>query len=217
MDAYMLFILMGFVGLYMSYKLFKRYLVMSFWAFMQVIFSIRYKVVFYGLENIPKDKAILLLGNHISWLDWLFLQIPLKKRINYMMDKEIYNWKVFHSVLKKGEVIPLSPKAFKDAIKEAANRLKKGNIVALFPEGGITTDCKIQKFKRGFELIEEFNFDGVIIPFYLDGMQGSVFAKCNDGRRKPLFKREVKVCFLKPIKKDIKADELQSIIEENRC
>ena len=217
MNAHMLFILMGFVSLYMSWRLFKYYLVMSFWAFVEIMMSLRYKVVYEGLENIPKNKAVLLLGNHVSWLDWLFLQYPLERRINYMMDKEIYNWKIFHTVLKKGEIIPLSPRGFKDAMKEAIQRLQNKNIVALFPEGQITKDCKLGKFHRGFELIEASDWDGVIVPFYIDGMQGSIFAKCNDGRKKSFLRREVKVTFYKPLKKDIKAEELQQFLKEKNA
>jgi acyl-[acyl-carrier-protein]-phospholipid O-acyltransferase/long-chain-fatty-acid--[acyl-carrier-protein] ligase len=133
-----------------------------------------------------------------------------------MMDKEIYYWKPFHGVLKKGEVIPLSPKAFKDAFKEAVKRLQKGNVVALFPEGEITKTCDLGTFKRGFELIEASSWEGELVPFYIDGMQGSVFAKCNDGRKKPLFKREVKVCFFEPLSKETSASELKQLIQQKR-
>ncbi len=217
MNAHMLFILMGFVALYMSWKLFKYYLVMSFWAFVEILMNLRYRVVYEGLEYIPEDKAVLLLGNHVSWLDWLFLQYPLRRRINYMMDKEIYNWKIFHKILKKGEIIPLSPRGFKDAIKEAIQRLKNKNIIALFPEGGITKNCQLGTFHRGFELINASKWEGDVIPFYIDGMQGSIFAKCSDGRKKPLFRREVKVNFYKPVTKSIKAQELEQFLKEQNA
>jgi 1-acyl-sn-glycerol-3-phosphate acyltransferase len=110
----------------------------------------------------------------------------------------------------------LSPKAFKDAFKEAVNRLRHGNIVALFPEGEISKDCNLGNFKRGFELIEGSLWDGVVVAFYIDGMQGSIFAKCNDGRKKPLFRREVKVCFFEALPKEVSAKELKEILERKR-
>ncbi len=217
MNAHMLFILMGFVGLYMSWRLFRRYMVMSFWAFVEILFALCYKVSYKGLENIPDDKAVLLLGNHVSWLDWLFLQYPLRRRINYMMDKEIYNRKIFHTVLKRGEVIPLSPKAFKDAIMDAVARLRRGHIVALFPEGEITRNCEMGTFRKGFELIEEFEWEGVVVPFYIDGMQGSIFARCDDGRTVGILRRrEVTVCFFELVEKHIKAEQLENLIKRKR-
>ena len=76
--------------------------------------------------------------------------------------------------MKKGEVIPVSPKASKDAFKEASLRLKNGKIVALFPEGKISQDGETGKFYKGYELISS-DYDGKIVTFFIDGMNGSLF------------------------------------------
>jgi acyl-[acyl-carrier-protein]-phospholipid O-acyltransferase/long-chain-fatty-acid--[acyl-carrier-protein] ligase len=174
-----------------------------------MLLRVRYNFEFIGLENIPKG-AVLLLGNHVSWIDWIILQIPLQRRINYMMDKEIYHWKFAHAIFKKGEAIPVSPKASKDALKEAYNRLKMGRIVAIFPEGEISKDSKLSKFHRGYELIKK-DYDGCIVAFYIEGMAGSIFSRT----KKPKFfkRRKVTLYFSKPLPKDIKADELKEIVE----
>jgi acyl-[acyl-carrier-protein]-phospholipid O-acyltransferase/long-chain-fatty-acid--[acyl-carrier-protein] ligase len=209
MNAKILFYVMGFVSLYLSFILLKRYTVNSFWAFAEMLLRVRYNFEFIGLENIPRG-AVLLLGNHVSWIDWIILQIPLQRRINYMMDKEIYHWKFAHAIFKKGEAIPVSPKASKDALKEAYNRLKMGRIVAIFPEGEISKDSKLSKFHRGYELIKK-DYDGCIVAFYIDGMAGSIFSRT----KKPKFfkRRKVTLYFSKPLPKDIKADELKEIVE----
>jgi len=216
MNAEILFFLMGFVGLYLVYLLFKRYLVDIFWAFMGLLSSLRHKYEYYGLENIPQDKAVLLLGNHVSWLDWVILQLPLQRRINYMMDKDIYNWKFFHAVFKKGETIPLSPRAFKDAFKEAHARLKEGRIVGVFPEGGISKDGSLGTFHRGFELISK-DYDGVIVPFYIgSGIFGSSFSKYKpkNGKLNPFKRRVIKVYFGKPLPKETKSEAVKAVITQ---
>jgi len=218
MNAELLFYFMGFVGLYLVRNLYKRYVVEMFFSLMGLIGALRHKYIYIGLENIPQDKAVLLLGNHVSWLDWILLQLPLQRRINYMMDKDIYNWKFFHPIFKKGEAIPLSPRGFKDALKEAHKRLQKGSVVALFPEGEISKDGKIHEFKRGYELIVK-DYDGVIIPFYIGrGIFGSSFAKYKPkGRNRNIFKRRiVKIYFGNPLPIDTKAKELQEIILKMR-
>ncbi len=216
LDAVVLFYVMGFVALILLVMLLRRYFVVTVWTLFELLASLRYKIEYKGLEHINHEKAILLLGNHVSWLDWLFLQIPFQRRINYLMDKEIYNWKSLHWILKEGEVIPLSQKAFRDAMKEAAKRLQNGSVVALFPEGEITKDCTMHPFKKGFEFLEEFEWSGDVVAFYIDGMQGSLFAKCKDGK-KPLLRRKVKVCFFRPLQKGVKATTLYNyIIQENQ-
>jgi len=218
MNAELLFYFMGFVGIYLIVILYKRYSVDMFWSFLGLIASLRHKYVYIGLENIPKERAVLLLGNHVSWLDWILLQLPLQRRINYMMDKDIYNWKFFHPIFKKGEAIPLSPRAFKDAMKEAHKRLKNGNVVALFPEGEISKDGKIHAFHRGYELIPK-DYDGVIVPFYIGkGIFGSSFAKYKPkGVSRNIFKRRVvTIYFGNPLPIDTKAKELEEIILKMR-
>jgi len=213
MNAKVLFYLMALVGLYLSVMLLKRYAVMTFFSTMEMISKSRHKYSYEGLENIPRDKAVLFLGNHVSWLDWIILQLPMKRRINFMMDKNIYNWPVFNAMFKKGETIPLSPRASKDAFKEAHKRLTDGKIVAIYPEGGISKDGELGRFYRGYEMIPQ-NYDGVIIPFYIDGAFGSMFSKYKPNKKKSFFKRrEIKVHFDKPVSKNIKADELKDIIQ----
>jgi len=213
MDSKALFYLMGFVAIYMSIILFKRYLVMTFWTVLELVSMFRHKYRYVGLDNIPQSRGVLLLGNHVSWLDWIILQLPMQKQINFMMDKDIYNWKVLHHIFKKGETIPVSPKASKDAFKEVYKRLNDGKIVTIYPEGGISKSSELGNFFRGYELISK-DYDGVIVPFFIDGIFGSRFAKYKPEKKKSFFKRrEVTIYFGKPISKETKADELKVIIQ----
>jgi len=212
MNAEVLFYLMGFVGIFLTYLLFTRYDIMTYWAFFEFFFKFGHRFRYHGIENIPQDKAVLLVGNHVSWIDWFILQLPIQKRINYMMDKNIYHKKIFHKTLQKGEVIPLSPKAAKDALSEAALRLQKQRVVALFPEGSISRDGKIGKFYKGYgQLATDENV--VLIPFFIDGMFGSLFAPYKGEKTKPFYKkRNVDVYFGKILSNEIKAEDLREVI-----
>ncbi len=214
MDAEVLFYLMGFVGVYMTTIVLRRYEVMSFWALLELIFKTRHKYHYHGLENIPKNSAVLLLGNHVSWIDWIILQFPIAKRINFLIDKEIYHWKFFHKLFKKGGTIPISPKASKDAFTEASKRLKESQTVALFPEGGISKNGELGKFHKGYELIEK-DYEGVIVPFFIDGVFGSIFSKYKGKKKKGIFKRrEIHLYFAPPVPKETTAEELKEIIQQ---
>ncbi len=213
MNSVLLFYLMGFVGLYLSVMVFRRYLVMTFWAIMELISRTRHTYNYVGLENIPHAKGVLLLGNHVSWLDWIIIQLPMKRQINFLMDKDIYYWPVFHSIFKLGEAIPVSSKASKDAFKEAHNRLERGKMVALYPEGGISKNGELGKFYRGYELIPQ-NYDGVIVPYFIDGVFGSMFSKHKPKNKKSFLKRrKINVYFSTPVSKDTNAEKLKEIIQ----
>ncbi len=213
-NSQVLFFMMALVGVYLFIITFKRYGIDTFWAVMQIFSSFRHVYIYEGLENIPKNGAVLLMGNHVSWLDWIIVQLPLKRYINFMMDKNIYHWFGFHFFFKVGKAIPISHKASKDAFKEAHERLLQGEIVGLYPEGAITSDGKLGKFYRGYELIPT-DYDGVIIPCFIDGIFGSSFSRYKGKGRRNLFKRrEIRVYFGEAISKDTKADELKNIIQK---
>ena len=213
MDAEVLFYIMGLVGIYLTYKVFKRYLIMTFWTTLHLLLSLRFKFNYIGLDNVPLGGGVLLLGNHVSWIDWVILQIPIRRRINFMMDKDIYNYKYITSILKKGEVIPISPKSIKDAFKDAYKRLADGNVLAIYPEGGISSNGELSKFQKGYELLDS-SYEGAIVPYFIDGMFGSVFSRYKKNQKKSFFsRREVIIKFYHPISKTTSANELQKIIQ----
>ena len=214
MNSKLLFFMMSLVGLYLSYMTFRRYGVETFWAVMAIFASLRHVYRYEGLENVPKNGAVLLMGNHVSWLDWIFVQLPMKRRINFMMDKNIYYWPIFHFFFKAGESIPVSPKASKDAFADAHERLKEGKMVGLFPEGEISKNGELGKFYRGYEIIPT-DYKGVIVPYFIDGIYGSLFSKYKPKDKKNFFKRRViTLRFGKPISNVTKADELKDIIRK---
>ncbi len=214
MHSEYLFFMMGFLGLILLWMLFRRYDVDTFWAIMEIFGRTRHIYHYVGLENVPKEGGVLLLGNHVSWLDWILVQLPLKRKINFMIDKEIYHWWGFHAFFKKGETIPLSQKASKDALKIAYERLHEGKIVGIFPEGKISKSAELGKFYRGYEIIPK-DYEGVIVPFFIDGMFGSAFSKYKPKNKKSFFKRRVvTVYYGKPIAKETNAQELQEIVQD---
>ncbi len=207
-DAQILFYLMSLVGVYLAVILFKRYFVMACWVFLEFVFKVRYRFNYVGLHNVPQDRAVMLVGNHVSWIDWFIVQLPLERRINFMIDKDIYNWKLLNRVFKIAQLIPVSKKASKDSFIETSMKLKNGKIIAIFPEGEISRNSDVAKFYRGYEFIDRAG--AVIVPFYIDGIFGSLFARHKgDAKRCFLKKREITLYFGEPISEEIRADELR--------
>jgi acyl-[acyl-carrier-protein]-phospholipid O-acyltransferase/long-chain-fatty-acid--[acyl-carrier-protein] ligase len=214
MNSELLFFIMSATGIYLFFLTFRKYGIDMFWAVMEIFSTPRHVYKYEGLENIPKNGAVLLMGNHVSWLDWIIVQLPLKRRINFMMEKEIYYWFGFHFFFAVGKAIPVSVKASKDAFYEVYQRLLQGEIVGIFPEGAITKDGKLSKFHRGYELINS-EYKGVIIPYFIDGIFGSSFSKYKGRGKRNLFKRrEIRVYFGEAISNKTKTNELKEIIQK---
>ncbi len=213
MDTEILFYLMGVVGIYLSVMTLRHYFIDTFWAKMFILGSLRHKYIYHGLENVPKKGGALLLSNHVSWLDWIILQLPFNRYLNYMMEKDIYNWPVFHVFFKKGEAIPISSKASKDAFNEAHKRLKNGKLVAMFPEGAISGDGQLSRFRKGYECIES-DYDGCIIPVFIDGVFGSLFSRYKTSNKKYFWQRRViNVYYGAPLSTQTNSEALREVIQ----
>ena len=182
------------------------------WRLGGAVIAVRYKIVAHGAEQVPETGAVLLLGNHVSWLDWLLVQLPLRRRVRFMMDKAIYEWRMLNWLFRLGRTIPVSSKASKSAFTAAEKALRDGEIVAIFPEGGITRSCRLEKFYRGFEIIASRSDAGVIVPFYIDGMCGSCWSRgaASRAETKTLLRRRVTVVYGTPIPRRSSAEEVRA-------
>jgi len=141
-----------------------------------LMFTSRYRIHVQGFHNMPSQGAVLMLGNHISWLDWAIIQIASPRPVRFVMDKTIYQKWYLTWFLDLFGVIAISKGSSKDALAAINQCLKKGDVVCLFPEGSISRNGQLGKFKKGFERCVA-DVDGVILPFYLRGLWGSRFSR----------------------------------------
>ncbi|MDR1285199.1 MAG: acyl-[ACP]--phospholipid O-acyltransferase [Campylobacteraceae bacterium] len=178
------------------------------------ILKIGYKTNIQGIENIPSSGGALLLGNHISWIDWLILQVASPRALKFAMFKTYYDKWYLTWIFKFFDVIPIAGGASKSAIESIRARLKNGEVVALFPEGIISYNGQIGKFERGFEL-SVADIDVPIIPFYLRGLWGSTFSRADDyykQLRQTSGKREIMIAFGEALKSSAKANEVKQAV-----
>jgi len=74
---------------------------------------------------------------------------------------------------------------YKAAFEAAAKVLRNGDLLAIFPEGGITKDGELQPFKGGImKILENAKRDGVnvpVIPMALTNLWGSYFSRIEQG------------------------------------
>ena len=143
---------------------------------LHLFFRLRYRIKTIGLSAIPTQGPVLLLGNHISWIDWAIIQIASPRPIRFVMDKGIYTHWFLHPFLKQFNIIPITSAGSKEAILAVNQALKSGDLVCLFPEGAISKNGQLGQFKKGFERCIADIDNAIIIPFYLHGLWGSRFS-----------------------------------------
>ncbi|MBN7796601.1 MFS transporter [Parahaliea mediterranea] len=158
----------------------------------------RYKVEVIGFDNLPQSGATLLLGNHISWIDWALVQIACPRPIRFVMLRRIYDTWYLKPLLKAFGVVPIAAGQSEEALRTINGLLKAGECVCLFPEGAISRNGHLGKFHTGYERTLEGVEDGVIVPFYLHGLWGSSLSRADEGlrvARAPDFRRDLIVAF----------------------
>jgi acyl-[acyl-carrier-protein]-phospholipid O-acyltransferase/long-chain-fatty-acid--[acyl-carrier-protein] ligase len=134
-----------------------------------------YRVTPVGLEEMPATGGVLLLPNHISYVDAVILQLACPRPIRFLVYEQIYHSRFLHWGLRLLGAIPISPKIARTAIETAVNALARGEVVCLFPEGALTRTATLQKLNRGYELIAR-KARVPVIPIWLENVWGSAFS-----------------------------------------
>ncbi len=176
----------------------------------------RYSLRVEGIENLPQSGGVLLLGNHISWIDWLVLQIASPRAVKFVMERSIYKKWYVNWLIRHFKIIPISEKASKEAFGLIRERLDNGEVVALFPEGIISYDGEINRFKKGFELASKGS-EHLILPFYIGGLWGSRFSRSKERLKETLpksSKRHISVAFGQPMPASSSAEDVEKAVKK---
>ncbi|MCF6236147.1 MAG: MFS transporter [Gammaproteobacteria bacterium] len=181
-----------------------------------LLFRSIYHVDVQNLQHLPKQGSVLLLGNHISWLDWAIIQLVSPRPIRFVMDRHYYQRWYFKWFLNFFNVIPITPGQSKTALQKTNKALKAGEIACLFPEGTISHSGQLNSFKRGFEKTVD-GVHGTIVPFYLHGLWGSRFSRstkrqCELGRSG--WRRRLIVSFGEAMPMTATADEVKQSVSD---
>jgi acyl-[acyl-carrier-protein]-phospholipid O-acyltransferase/long-chain-fatty-acid--[acyl-carrier-protein] ligase len=196
-----LILLITIVGtLYTVYKLPQSLVLL----FLKLVVGLKYKLEVNGIKNIPSNGGVLLLGNHVSWIDWAVILMSVPREVKFVMHKPIYEKWYLNWLLKMFKCIPISNIGSKTTIKTIAKELDNGSVVVLFPEGSITRNGHLGEFKRGFEMILNLtNSDNItVVPFYIRGLWESLFSRANKKYKDSKKVKSVTVSFAKRMKKN---------------
>ena len=94
----------------------------------------RFEVI--GIENIPKEGAIIIAPNHIGWADPPMLFLAIKRQLRFMAKSELFKNKLAAWFLKSVHVYPVKRSSgASEALAWAISELNIQRALVLFPEG----------------------------------------------------------------------------------
>src|SRR6478672_13400487 len=109
-----------------------------------------YRVRKIGLENVPRDGALILAPNHFSQMDHFFVGVYLRRKIRFMAKSQMFGPPVLTYVYKHGGVFPVRRGHHdEEAFKTAFTLLQQGEMVLVYAEGGRSRSGELGEPKAG--------------------------------------------------------------------
>lgn len=132
------------------------------------------KIEISGMENIPSGRSCIFMSNHVSNLDPPVLIPLLPGRSSVLLKKELMNIPILGRAMRMAKFVPVERgsrrEAAKASVEAAAEALRSGLHIIVYPEGTRSPDGRLSTFKKGpFFLAQETQ--APIVPIALSGTQ----------------------------------------------
>ena len=134
-----------------------------------------YRVRSSGAGNIPSTGGVLLIANHISYVDVVVLQLACPRPIRFVGHQGLKRNAFFSWCFEMSGSIPISMEQPRAGMKAAVAALRAGELVCLCPEGHISRTGQLMEIQRGFEVMAR-QANVPVIAAAIDGLWGSVFS-----------------------------------------
>lgn len=127
-----------------------------------------------GLEHVPAGRSCIFMCNHVSNLDPPVLLPALPGRSSVLLKKELMKIPILGVAMRMGKFVPVERGHRRDAaqasVEAAADALRSGLHIVVFPEGTRSKDGRLATFKKGpFFLAQQTGTP--IVPIALSGTQ----------------------------------------------
>jgi len=189
-----------------------------------IVINVVYRIRPTGIENIPASGPAVVVCNHVSFMDPIILGGSVVRPMRFVMYYKIFRMPLLSFIFRTAKAIPIAGKHEDEALMRAAfdrvdEELRAGNIVCIFPEGGLSPDGEVQRFRPGIEKIIE-RYPVPVVPVAMGRLWGSWFSRKKSGglRKIPgrLFAR-VPVMFGPAVApEDVTAERLELLVRTLR-
>jgi 1-acyl-sn-glycerol-3-phosphate acyltransferase len=127
-----------------------------------------------GLEHVPAGQSCIFMCNHVSNLDPPVVLPLLPGRCSVLLKKELMNIPILGLAMRMGKFVPVERgskrEAAKASVAAAADALRSGLHILVFPEGTRSRDGRLAVFKKGpFYLAQETK--APIVPIAISGTE----------------------------------------------
>jgi 1-acyl-sn-glycerol-3-phosphate acyltransferase len=127
-------------------------------AFARVLLTtglrIYHRFAFCGVENVPSTGPAILVSNHHSDVDPILLGMPVPRTVHFISDETQFRRGFVGPVISRLGAVPINKGApDRRGIERALELLRRGEVVAVFPEGDLFRQTEMEPFGRGVALL----------------------------------------------------------------
>ncbi|MCA9101724.1 MAG: 1-acyl-sn-glycerol-3-phosphate acyltransferase [Planctomycetales bacterium] len=137
--------------------------------FFGVLSAIMFRLKISGREYEPATGGALLMSNHESFLDPVYVGVAFRRRPTYLARASLFRNAAFGRIISAVGAIPIDRDGSGiSGLKETLRRLKRGEMVLIFPEGTRSPDGRVQPLKPGFVALAR-RADVPLVPVAIAG------------------------------------------------
>lgn len=151
-----------------KHSLFKRLVYIFCNSVTQLFALVYFRFRVHKSERYPLDGPVLICANHQSHMDPILVANGCTRYVGFVARESLFKFKPFGWLITTLGAFPINRDGGIAGIKETLKRLKRVEVVLIFPEGTRTPDGTIQNFKSGFCAIARRS-KVPIVPVAIDG------------------------------------------------
>lgn len=130
-----------------------------------------FRISINGCENVPRSGGAVLAANHVSYLDPPLIGCAVRRRVNFMAKEELFRNRFMSSVLYRAGAFPVRRSQMdRGALQEAFERVGRGELLLIFPEGTISQTGDFLPPKDGVGMIVA-QTGAVVVPVFISGSE----------------------------------------------
>jgi 1-acyl-sn-glycerol-3-phosphate acyltransferase len=165
----------------------------------------------HGGDDVHWDEPLIVMANHQSYLDIPVLYATLPEPFGMLAKQELFRVPVFSSAMRGMRCVPIDRGNRRQSfasLQQAADLVRTGNSIVVFPEGTRSDDGLVHELKKGPFYLAEM----AAVPIVPVGIRGTRDALAKD--RLWVRSADVTVSIGKPLRQNSKGQAARDRLRE---
>jgi 1-acyl-sn-glycerol-3-phosphate acyltransferase len=117
--------------------------------FVRGLARLLFRIRFVGVEHVPGTGPVVLVPNHVSYMDPVLISIPVHRPLHFMTLAGFFHVPGLGALIRWCRAFPVREEADRQAVRTAIRVLRAGEPLVIFPEGGRSTTGRLLPFRPG--------------------------------------------------------------------